>query len=120
MTLPKICSKVLLSCLSLLFCAIPLCSQSQEYLDQPSCQYDIRQTGLVAKLGVEVRIKPQTDDRGGVTGFLVEAIYKDPVIRSGETISLLQPKIFPATCEPHRRSQDYGAYSRTNDFGTTF
>jgi hypothetical protein len=120
MILPKTCSKVALSCLALLFCALPLRSQAKEYLDQPSRRYDIRETGLIAKLGIEVRITPQTDHQGGVTGFLVEATYKDPAIRSGETISLLQPKFFAATCEPYRRSKDYGAYSRTNDFGTTF
>jgi hypothetical protein len=76
------------------------------------------ETGVVAKLGVEVRITPENRRNGGIAGFWVEASYKDPV-RSGGAASIVQERFIPASCRvPH--PQEYGPYSRTNESEATF
>ncbi len=104
----------------LLALAAPLWSQSTEVLDPVRQDYQVGQTGRVEKLGVVVLITPQVSPERGVAGFLVQADYTDPLIRSGEPVSLLHPTTFAASCEPLRRNQDHGPYIRTNGRGTRF
>jgi hypothetical protein len=98
----------------------PLFSQSTEVVDPLYRSYGVGQTGHISKLGVEISITPEISVKSGITGFLVQVTYKDPLIRSGEVVSLLHPTTFAASCEPRRRSQEHGPYERTNDRGTHF